>query len=106
MFPGIDKHMMKQAMKKMGIKQIDLDAKEVIIKLNDKDLIIKNPSVSKIEMQGQETFQIIGDVEERENINEEDVKEIIKQTKCTREQALEALKRYDNIAEAIISLKK
>ena len=46
------------------------------------------------------------EVEERENINEEDVKEIIKQTKCTREQALQALKRYDNIAEAIISLKK
>lgn len=103
--------MLKQAMKKMGIKQEDLDAKEVIIRLQDKNLVIKNPSVTKINMQGQESFQVIGEIEEKEieekdSINEDDIKTVIEQTKCSKNQAIEALKKYDDIAEAIISLKK
>ncbi|MFH1209852.1 MAG: nascent polypeptide-associated complex protein [archaeon] len=104
MFPGMNQAMMKQAMKKMGIKQEELDANEVIIKLKDKNLVIKNPSVTKINMQGQESFQITGDVEEKESVNEEDIKTVIEQTRCNRKEAIDALKKYDDIAEAIISL--
>ena len=56
--------MMKKAMKQMGIKQEDVDADEVIIKSSNKNLVIKNPKVTKINMQGHETFQIVGDVQE------------------------------------------
>jgi nascent polypeptide-associated complex subunit alpha len=106
MFPGMNQAMMKQAMKKMGIKQEELDASEVIIKLKDKNLIIRNPAVTKINMQGQESFQIVGEVEEKENVNEDDIKTVIEQTNCSRKEAIEALKKYDDIAESIISLKK
>jgi len=110
MFPGMNPQMINQAMKKMGIKQEELDAREVIIRLKDKDLVIKNPAVTKINMQGNESFQIVGKVEEKESvnegINEEDIKTVMHQTGCTKEKAIESLKKYDDIAEAIISLKK
>ena len=35
--------MLKQAMKKMGMKQEDIDASEVIIKCSDKEIVIRNP---------------------------------------------------------------
>ena len=66
MFPGMNKRAIEAAMKKMGVKQEEIDAKEVIIKLEDKELVIKNPNVSRVEMMGQETFQISGEIEERE----------------------------------------
>ncbi|MBU2633850.1 MAG: nascent polypeptide-associated complex protein [Nanoarchaeota archaeon] len=112
MFPGMNQQMMKQAMKKMGMKQEDLDAKEVIIRLQDRDLIIRNPSVSKINMQGQETFQIVGKVEEKSpetnpDINEEDIKTVMEQANVTEEEAKEAIEESKgDLAEAIISLKK
>jgi len=105
MFPGINPKQMQNAMKKMGIKQDELDAEEVIIKLKDKNLVIKNPSVSKINMQGHETFQITGDVSE-ESSNEEDIKTVMDQTECSEEEAKSALEKYDDIAEAILNLKK
>ena len=97
--------LMKQAMQKMGIKQVELDAEEVIIKLKDKNLVIKNPSVSKINMQSHETFQITGDASE-ESSNEEDIKTVMDQTECSEEEAKSALEKYDDIAEAILILKK
>jgi len=98
--------LMKQAMQRMGIKQEELDAEEVIIKLKDKKLVIKNPNVSKINMQGHETFQITGDVSEESSYNEDDIKTVMEQTECSEEEAKEALEKYDDIAEAILNLKK
>ena len=106
MFPGMNPKLMKQAMQKMGIKQEELDAEEVIIKLKDKKLVIKNPNVSKINMQGHETFQITGDVSEESSYNEDDIKTVMEQTECSEEEAKEALEKYDDIAEAILNLKK
>ena len=96
--------MMKQAMKKLGIKSEELDADEVIIKMSSGNLIIRNPSVTKINMQGQETFQITGDIEE--GLNEEDVKTIMDQANCSRKEAEKALKEHDDLTEAIISLQQ
>ena len=102
---------MKQAMKKMGIKQEEIDAREVIIKTSDKDIIIKNPQVSKVNMMGQESFQISGDIEEKElssepSTNEEDIKTVMEQTNCTEEEAKAALEEAQgDLAEAILKLK-
>ena len=104
MFPGMNPVMMKQAMKKLGIKSEELDADEVIIKMSSGNLIIRNPSVTKINMQGQETFQITGDIEE--GLNEEDVKTIMDQANCSRKEAEKALKEHDDLTEAIISLQQ
>jgi len=112
MFPGINPREMQKAMKRLGMKQEDIDAELVIIKTADKDLVIKNPHVSKINMMGQETIQVVGDITEvsrnqDEEISEDDLTTIIEQTNCTREQALEALQSSNgNLAEAILKLQK
>ncbi len=100
--------LMKQAMKKMGIKQEDLEASEVIIKLKDKQIVIKNPSVSKVNMMGKDNFQVSGDIleEKLSKYTEEDVKTVISQTDCTEDQAKDALEKTNgDIAAAIIALK-
>ena len=104
MFPGLNPKNMEKVMKQMGIKQEEVDADEVIIKSSSKNLIIKNPKVTKIHMQGHETFQIVGDVQEESN--EEDIKTIIEQTGCSKEEAEKALEEHEDLTEAIMSLKK
>ncbi len=98
---------MKQAMKRMGIQQQDIEATEVIIKTPEKDLVIANPQVSKVNMMGQESLQIVGDIEERslEKFNDEDVKTVVEQTNCSEEEAKEALeKNGGDLAATIIDL--
>ena len=88
----------------------EIDAEIVIIKTPGKELVIKNPQVSKVNMMGQETFQVVGDITEVEKdqevqINEEDISTVVEQTKCTREEAKEALEQNNgNLAEAILKL--
>lgn len=109
MFPGINPKQMQSMMKQLGIKQVDIPAREVIIKTKEeKDIIIKNPQVIKVNMMGQETFQISGLIEEREKeLNEEEIQIVIEQTNRTREEAIKALRETKgNLAEAIIKLKE
>ena len=68
MMPGMNPRQMNKMMQKMGIKQDEIEASEVIIKTPEKNLIIKNPSVTKVDMMGQKTFQIIGEVTEESSI--------------------------------------
>jgi len=107
---GLNPRKAAQLMKQMGIKQEDIPASEVIIKTLDKELVIKNPSVAKVEMAGQSSFQISGEVEEREpetELKEEDIKTVMEQTSCTEEQAKKALEENNgDLAKAILSLKK
>ena len=105
MFQGMNPKLVKQAMKKMGVKEVPIDAIEVIIKTHDKDLIIRNPGVTKVTMMGQESIQITGDIEEFSNNDEEDVKTVMEQTSCSEEEAKSALEKTNgDIAEAILSL--
>ena len=110
MFPGMNPREMQKAMKRLGIKQEEIEAEIVIIKTADRDFIIRNPQVSRVNMMGQETFQIAGKVEEAEKnanggINEEDITTVMDQAKCSREDAVSALEEANgNIAEAIMNL--
>jgi len=105
MFPGLNPKKIQQLMKQMGIAQEEIPAKKVIIEQEDKKIIINNPSVMKIDMQGQENFQISGDIEETDTDFEEDIKTIIEKTNCTQEEAKKALEKANgDLAEAIISL--
>jgi len=97
--------LLKQAMKRMGIQQVEIPAVEVIIKCKDKDLVIKNPQVSKINMMGQETLQVIGEISERSSINEEDITTVMEQTHVSKEKAKKALEKSNgDLAEAILNL--
>ena len=112
MFPGVNPRQMQQMMKKMGIQQVEIPATEVIIKTEDKDIIITNPQVSKVNMMGQETFQIVGEIHEQEHsstpeISEEDVKTVMEQTSCSEEEAKKTLEETEgDLAETILKLKK
>jgi len=102
---NLNPKMMEKAMKKMGVKQEEIDANEVIIKCGDKNLVVKNPSVVKIKMMGQESLQITGDIieEEQEAFNEEDIKTVMDQTDCSKEDAKKLLEQEGDIAAAILA---
>lgn len=107
MFGGINPKQMQGMMKKMGISQDEIDASRVIIECQDKNIIIENPSVMKIKMQGQESFQISGDISEEEtsSFNEEDLKIVMEKTGKSEDQVKEALEKVGgDIAQAIIEL--
>jgi nascent polypeptide-associated complex subunit alpha len=112
MIPGINKRQAAQMMRRMGIQQEEIDATEVIIKTPEKELIISNPQVAKVNLMGQETFQIIGQVTERNlssepDINEEDIKTVMEQAGVTTETAKDAIiNAHGDLAQAILSLKK
>jgi len=93
-------------MKQMGIDQSDIPAKRVIIEQEDGNIIIDNPSVAKINMQGQTQFQISGDVSEEEaGTSEEDIATVAEKTGKSEAEAKEALEKAGgDIAEAIINL--
>ena len=95
-------------MKQMGIAQEEIPASKVIIEKTDGNkLIIENPSVTKIQMQGQETLQIAGDIKEESEepqISEDDIKTIVDKTGVTEEKARETLEKTNDLAEAILEL--
>lgn len=110
MFRGrIDKRQMERAMRQMGIKTTPLDAREVVIKLSDKEIVISNPEVVLTEMPGQRSYQVSGEEFERKpelEAAEEDVKLVMEQAGVDREAAANALKETGgDIAAAILKLK-
>lgn len=113
MMPGMNPKMMKQAMKRMGIKQEEIDdAEQVIIKCTDREIVIDSPQVSKVNMMGQDTFQVVGEISERSldttpSINEDDIATVAAQTGVSEEDAKEALEEAEgDLAKAILALQK
>jgi alpha-NAC-related protein len=106
----MDPKKMQAMMKQMGIAQEDIPATRVIIEQPDKKIIIENPSVVKVKMQGNESFQISGEVNEESQesepvgISEEDINTIIEKTNATDSQARAALEKTGDLAEAIMEL--
>ena len=106
MMPGIDPKKMQAMMKQMGIKQEEIDAIRVIIETNDENIIIENPSVVKINMQGNESWQITGDSRvEESGIKDEDIKLVMEKTGVSETEAKKALEDADgDLSEAILEL--
>ncbi|ELK54712.1 nascent polypeptide-associated complex protein, partial [Haloferax sp. BAB-2207] len=63
---GMNPRKMKQMMKQMGIDVTELDAEEVVIKTGDEELVFSDAQVTRMDAQGQETYQIVGEPETRE----------------------------------------
>jgi nascent polypeptide-associated complex subunit alpha len=105
---NLDPKKMQAVMKQMGISQEEIPASKVIIEKNDnRKIIINNPSVAKISAQGQESFQISGDIsEEDEAFSEKDIKTLIEQTGCSEKEAKKALEKTGDLVEAIMLLKR
>ena len=111
MFPGMNAKKMAGMMKKMGISQTQLDVNRVVFEMDDGNLVIDDPSVLKVMMQGQETYQISGEAREESGdgsleISEEDVAMVVEKTGKSEDEVREALEKSDgDIAEAIMGLK-
>jgi len=108
MFGGVNPRQMQGMMKKMGISQDEINASKVIIELtNGEKMIIDKPSVMKIKMQGQTSFQITGEERIESNVvkdTEEDIKTIIEKTGASEDEAKAALEKTGDLAEAIMEL--
>ena len=113
----INDRQMKQAMKKMGLKQESVEGViEVVIKTQDKDIVIKNADVVCIEMNGSKSYQVSGSeivMERGEDgeavpavtFEEDDINIVMSQTGCDRDTAIKALKDADGQpAEAIMKI--
>ncbi|TKX60939.1 nascent polypeptide-associated complex protein [Halorubrum sp. ASP1] len=115
---GMNPRKMKQMMKQMGIDVEELDAERVVIETADgDDLVFDGAQVTKMDAQGQETYQIVGSPESvadagaggataveggddpalddadggDDGIPEEDVKLVAQQAGVSKEAAREAL---------------
>lgn len=114
---NLDPKKMQAVMKQMGIAQEDIPSSKVTIEKEDGGkIIISNPSVARISMQGQKSFQISGDISEAENEAEDeedkeislkkDIKTLIEQTGCSEKEARKALEKTGDLVEAIMMMKK
>lgn len=104
MFGGIDPKKMQAMMKQMGIKQEEIEASRVIIEQSSGKIIIENPNVQKVTMQGQDSWQITGDAREEGGFSEADIEMIMEKTGKSKAEAMRALDETGDIAEAIVKL--
>ncbi|MFH0711645.1 MAG: nascent polypeptide-associated complex protein [archaeon] len=110
MFGGMSPAKMQGMMKKMGISQVNLPVKRVVFEMDDGNLVIEEPSVTKISMQGQVSFQVSGETRNEESdfrnqISEDDVKMVMEKTGKSLEEVREMLEKVGgDIAEAIVEL--
>jgi len=109
MFPGgMNPAKMQGMMKKMGISQTQLPVKRVVFEMDEGNLVIDDPSVIKIMMQGQESYQVTGEAveESSESFSDDDVEMVVSQSGKSVEEVKDALENSDgDIAEAIMALK-
>ncbi len=105
MIPNMNSKQMEKMMAQMGIKSRHLNATRVIIETDGEKVVVSEPQVVEITMQGQKSFQISGKVSTEATVKEEDVKMVMEQAHCTEAQAKEALaKSNGDIAQAIMEL--
>jgi len=99
---------MQAMMKQLGMGQEEIPASRVVIEKSEGKIVIENPSVTKISIQGQESFQVSGDIKEEneeQGISEEDIKTVIEKTSSTKKEAVSALENSKgDLAEAILKL--
>ena len=116
MMPGMGRmnpRMMKKLQKQLKNSTEDIDATEVIIRTKDKEIYFSNPSVTSMNMMGQQSYQIVGEPQERglgrgeetASIPEEDIELVASQAEVSHEEAKKALEECGGEpAEAIIKL--
>jgi len=63
---GMNPRKMQQMMEQMGIEMTELDADEVVIRTGDEELVFSDVQVTRMDAQGTQTYQIVGEPETRE----------------------------------------
>jgi nascent polypeptide-associated complex subunit alpha len=106
----MDNRNARRMMDKLGIDMKEIaGVEEVIIKTTDREIHIRNASVSEVNAQGNKVFQVAGDVEEVEiekaSFSDEDVLLVQQQAGVSRERAVAALEESQGeVARAILKL--
>lgn len=103
---NIDPKKMQAMMKQMGINQKEIDALRVIIETESENIIIEDPSVIEINMQGNKSWQVNGDSHiEEKGVNENDVKIVMEKAGVSEHDARKALEKANgDLSEAILEL--
>jgi len=112
MFPGLgglSPKKMQAMMKHLGMEQEEISASRVTIEKTDgKKIVVENPSVTKISMRGQESFQVSGEAKEESTepkTTQEDIKTIMEKANVSEKEAKKALEESGgDLAEAILKL--
>ena len=99
-------------MQRMGMNMGAMpEVEQVVFKTSTKEIIVENPEVTVMEMQGQKIFQVMGEritektVEKAVKIPEEDVQLVAAQANVSPEQARAALEQTKgDLAQAILLL--
>ena len=63
---------MRQMMDQMGIDVTEIDAEEVIIRTDDTEYVFHDADVQRMDAQGQQTYQVVGEPDERPRGDEGD----------------------------------
>ncbi len=121
MIPGgrVNPRQMRQAMKRLGIEQEELDGvEEVVIRTAAKEYVIRNANVTAMTAQGQKIWTVVGEPIVRDRVDakkpadakelsipEEDVKLVAEKAGVSEDEARKALEECGGEpAEAIIRL--
>jgi len=122
---GLNPRKMKQMMNQMGIDLEDIDAEEVIIRTPEEELVFHDAEVQRMDAQGQQTYQVVGEpdtrprgageagtdddseasaVESDSGFSEEDVEIVAQRTGVPEAKAREALEETGDLAAAVQKL--
>jgi nascent polypeptide-associated complex subunit alpha len=102
----------KRMMQRMGLSMNEMtDVQKVVFRTSTKEIIVENPEVAMMEIQGQKIFQVTGEriieksVEKEVKIPEEDIQLVAMQAKVSVKQASLALEQTKgDLAQAILLL--
>ncbi len=100
----------RRMMERMGINMKEMaGVEEVIIRTAEKEIHIRNATVSEVNAQGNRVFQVVGEVEEvareRKTFSDEDILLVQQQANVTRDKAIAALEEAEGeVARAILKL--
>lgn len=108
MFPGkMNPRKINQMMKMLGVKTEEVEAKKVIIEQENGKIVIEEPQITLMTVQGQKTYTVVGKEKKEETASEEDIGIVMQKTGCKKKEAEKALKESNgDIAEAILKLEK
>jgi nascent polypeptide-associated complex subunit alpha len=106
MMPNVDPRQLKKMMRRMGMSVDEIEGVEkVLIRTRDKDYIFTDVAVSVMDVKGDKTYQISGNPEVINRLDEEDVALVIEKTGVSIDDARAALKKADgDLAQAILDL--
>jgi nascent polypeptide-associated complex subunit alpha len=122
---GMNPRKMEQMMSQMGIDLTDIDAEEVIIRTAEEELVFHDAEVQRMDAQGQQTYQIVGDPDTRprgegseaieaepdepdesdsSEFSDEDVEIVARRASVSEERAREVLEETGDLAAAVQQL--